>query len=127
QHIGREILHLVRLAGAPGGVAEAAHVDGHDLAITGEVGGDVDPVIGEIGQAVQDQDRRLPGLPERPIEDLYVLRFDRSGLVAGQFEGHGVYSWTIIVRARSWFRSAMPHPVVLAREGEEAGNGSVTI
>ena len=103
QHVGGEILHLVGLARAPAGAAEAAHVHGDDLAaavgVAGQFVGDADPVVGKVGLAVQNDHRRAgPGVgrgrAEMPVEDRDVAGLDGAGPVVRQGDGcvHGLVS-----------------------------------
>jgi hypothetical protein len=55
----RHARHRVVLARAPVGAAEAAHVDRDNFALGGQHLADFQPVVGEIRQAVHDQNRSL--------------------------------------------------------------------
>src|SRR5713226_2752362 len=73
----KDIAHIgvdrVVLARAPTGFAEAALVEGGDLAVGGECFTDADPVVGvEVIGAVHEQDGRAPARAEGAVENRYV-------------------------------------------------------
>ena len=82
QHVVEQRVERIVLARAPGGIAPAAAVGHHHLAVGGERGGDLDPVDRVVVvRAVQDQDRRGAGLAEDAIKQCHVTGVDAPGAV----------------------------------------------